>query len=161
MLTDKAFIVLGSMALISPAAMAEESVGKPAFAWPVSGPIVDEEDGRKSPARAEGIGILVPEGTEVRASLAGTVIYAGDGLKSFGNLILIRHEGGWVTVYGHNNELFVNRGEEVQTGDVIAKSGRTGFVSRPELHFEIRKDQSPWNPAQYLPLLQPQEPAIP
>jgi murein DD-endopeptidase MepM/ murein hydrolase activator NlpD len=140
---------------------AAESANPPNFAWPVDGKIIDDDDGKRSAASTEGIDILVPEGTEVRASLAGTVIYAGDGLKSFGNLILIKHEDGWVTVYGHNSELFVNRGDAVQTGDVIAKSGRTGFVSRPELHFEIRKKQSPWNPAEYLPLLRLQDLDVP
>ena len=82
-------------------------------------------------------------------------------LAAFGNLILISHEGGWVSVYAHNSELFVNRGEPVQAGDVIAKSGRTGYVSRPELRFEIRKKETPWNPAEYLPLLTLQELDVP
>jgi murein DD-endopeptidase MepM/ murein hydrolase activator NlpD len=144
-----------------PLQAAAEGAAIPNFAWPVDGKIIDDDDGKRSAASTEGIDILVPEGTEVRASLAGTVIYAGNGLRSFGNLILIKHEGGWVTVYGHNSELFVNRGEPVQTGDVIAKSGMTGFVSRPELHFEIRKKKSPWNPAEYLPLLKLQDLDVP
>jgi murein DD-endopeptidase MepM/ murein hydrolase activator NlpD len=149
---------LAAVVLTLPAA---ESAGWPGFAWPVEGKIIDNEDGKRSRASSEGVDILVPEGTEVRASLAGTVIYAGNGLNRFGNLIIIRHEGGWVTVYGHNSELFVNRGEPVQAGDIIAKSGRTGDVAQPELHFEIRKNQSPWNPALYLPLLKLQELDIP
>jgi len=155
------FLVLGLAAFICRPVLAGESDPLPPFAWPVNGEVVDEDDGRPCPSRNEGIDILVPEGTEVRASLAGTVIYSGNELRGFGNLILIRHEGGWVTVYGDNSDLFVNRGEEVQTGDVIAKSGRSGFVSRPQLHFEIRKGQTPWNPQEYLPLLKPQEPEMP
>jgi len=161
MIMVRRFLVLGLAAFICRPVLAGESDPLPSFAWPVNGEVVDEDDGRPCPSRYEGIDILVPEGTEVRASLAGTVIYSGSELRGFGNLILIRHEGGWVTVYGDNSDLFVNRGEEVQTGDVIAKSGRSGFVSRPQLHFEIRKGQTPWNPQEYLPLLKPQEPEMP
>jgi murein DD-endopeptidase MepM/ murein hydrolase activator NlpD len=157
----RASLVLGLAVFFCRPVLAEESDPLPPFAWPVNGEVVDEDDGRPCPARNEGIDILVPEGTEVRASLDGTVIYSGDGLRGFGNLILIRHDGGWVTVYGDNSELFVNRGEEVETGDVIAKSGRTGFVARPELHFEIRKGQWAWNPQKYLPLLKAQDPEMP
>ncbi len=156
-----AYIVLG-LATIAPHPVAVvERDNLPPFAWPVGGQLIDEDDGRPGPARFIGIDILVPEGTEVRASLAGKVIYAGNDVKGLGNLVLIRHDGGWVTVYGHNSELFVNRGEEVETGDVIARSGRSGFVSRPELHFEIRKGQAPRNPEEYLPLLKSQAPELP
>jgi len=161
MVTAHAFVIPALAAAVSALVAATESGSWPGFAWPVEGKVIDDDDGKRSPASTQGIDILVPVGTEVRASLAGTVIYAGNGLASYGNLILIRHEGGWVTVYGHNSELFVNRGEKVQAGDVIAKSGMTGFVSRPELRFEIRKKQSPWNPAEYLPLLKLQEPEGP
>lgn len=133
----------------------------PPFSWPVAGQVVDEDDARPSPARKSGIDILVPKGTEVRASLAGTVIYAGNSLKTYGNLILIRHDGGWVTVYAHNGELYVNRGDEVQSGDVIARSGDTGFTARPELYFEIRKGAVPIDPLHYRSLLKPQEPEDP
>src|SRR5882672_4220975 len=110
----RALLVLGLAAFICRPVLAAESDSLPSFAWPVSGQVIDEDDGKPCPSRYEGIDILVPEGTEVRASLAGTVIYSGDELRGFGNLILIRHDGGWVTVYGHNSDLFVNRGEEVQ-----------------------------------------------
>jgi murein DD-endopeptidase MepM/ murein hydrolase activator NlpD len=156
-----ACIILGFTAFIVPPGWVAESNRLPPFAWPAEGKVIDEDDGRPCPARYEGIDILVPEGTEVRASLEGTVIYAGSKVPSLGNLILIRHDGGWITVYGHNKELFVNRGEEVQTGDVIARSGRTGFVVRSQLHFEIRKGQGAWNPARYLELLKPQPPELP
>ena len=155
-------MVLGlATAFVASPGWGAESSSLPPFAWPVQGQVVDEDDGRPCPSRFEGIDILVPEGTEVRASFDGTVIYAGNKVPSFGNLILIRHDGGWVTVYGHNKELYVNRGEEVEIGDVIARSGRTGFVVRPQLHFEIRKGQVAWNPARYLELLQPQAPELP
>jgi len=161
MVTAQAFFFSAFVTFVPAIAAAAEDASLPNFAWPVEGKIIDDDDGKKSPASKEGVDILVPEGTDVRASLAGTVIYAGNSLKPFGNLILIRHAGGWVTVYGHNAELFVNRGEEVQAGDVIAKSGRSGYTAIPELHFEIRKAKSPWNPSLFLPLLKPQEPDIP
>jgi murein DD-endopeptidase MepM/ murein hydrolase activator NlpD len=146
---------------LAPASAAKGRSEQPVFAWPVSGKVVDDDDGKPCPARYEGIDIDVPEGTEVRASLSGTVIYAGGAIRGFGNLVLIRHRGGWVTVYGHNSELYVNRGERVETGDVIARTGSTGFVSSPQLHFEIRKGPIPWNPAEYLALLKEQAPELP
>lgn len=155
------FVALGLVALAFRPGGVAENAALPPFAWPVVGQILDEDDGRPSPARAIGIDILVPKGTEVRASLAGTVIYSGRELRTYGNLILIRHDGGWVTVYGHNDELFVNRGDEVVAGDVIAKSGESGFTTRPELYFEIRKGAVPLNPLKYLPLLEPQRPEDP
>lgn len=151
------FMALGLMAFAFRIGTAADDAALPSFAWPVAGVVVDEDDGRPSPARAIGIDILVPKGTEVRASLAGTVIYAGRTLTTYGNLVLIRHDAGWVTTYGHNDELFVNRGDEVQTGDVIARSGKTGFAARPELYFEIRKGPNPVDPSHYLPLLKPQQ----
>lgn len=153
------FVVLGLMAF----ALGPETTVDylPPFAWPVAGQVVDEDDGRPSPARAVGIDILVAKGTEVRASLAGTVIYADKSLRTYGNLVLIRHEGGWVTVYGHNDELFVNRGDPVGTGDVIARSGQSGFAARPQLYFEIRKGAEPVDPMRYLARLKPQEPEDP
>lgn len=155
------FVAFGLMAFAFRLETAADTTSLPPFAWPVTGQVVDEDDGRPSAARAIGIDILVPKGTEVRASLAGTVIYADKELRTFGNLVLLRHDGGWVTVYGHNDELFVNRGDEVAAGDVIAKSGETGFTARPELYFEIRKGATALNPLQYLGRLKPQEPEPP
>ncbi len=153
------FVVLGLMAFAFRTETAMDTL--PPFAWPLSGEVVDEDDGRPSPARFVGIDILAPKGTEVRASLAGTVIFAGASLRTYGNLVLIRHDGGWVTVYGHNDELYVNRGDPVGTGDVIARSGKTGFTARPQLYFEIRKGAEPVNPLRYLARLKLQEPEDP
>ena len=93
----------------------------------------------------------MPEGTQVRASDDGVVAYAGNELKGYGNLILIRHANGFVTAYAHASEIMVKRNDPVRRGQVIAKSGQTGGVSTPQLHFEIRKGSSPVDPAQYLP----------
>jgi len=98
----------------------------------------------------DGVDIMVPEGTIVKAAENGVVIYAGDGLKEFGNTILIRHEDNLVTVYGHNSQLLVQRGQKVRRGDDIAKSGKSGNTTTPKLHFEVRKNSTPVNPMKYL-----------
>lgn len=115
--------------------------------WPVRGEILRafKVDGN------DGIDIAVAEGTAVKAVEKGIVIYAGDGLRDFGNAVLLRHENGLVTVYGHLSEMKKKRGEKVRRGDVIGKSGKTGSVARgPQLHFEIRKKSVPVDPADYL-----------
>src|SRR5690606_41089346 len=98
----------------------------------------------------DGIDILVPAGTTVKAAENGVLIYSGDGLKEFGQTVLIRHDNGLVTVYGHNSEILVQRGQKVRRGEDIAKSGMSGNAKAPKLHFEVRKDSSPVNPAKYL-----------
>ena len=92
----------------------------------------------------------MPAGTSVRAAESGTVVYSGDGLKGYGNLVLIKHPNGFVTAYGNNGELDVKRGEQVKRGQVIAKSGDTGNVNSPQLHFELRKGSTPVDPTSYL-----------
>ena len=99
----------------------------------------------------DGINLSVPEGTAVRAAEDGTVAYAGNELKGYGNLVLVRHSNGYVTAYAHASELMVKRGDTVRRGQVIAKSGATGSVTAPQLHFEIRKGSSPVDPMKYLP----------
>ena len=93
---------------------------------------------------------MVPEGTPVKAAENGVVIYAGNGLKEFGNTVLLRHEDGLVTVYGHVSSIAVKRGDQVHRGQEIARSGMTGDAKVPELHFEVRKNAQPVDPVQYL-----------
>jgi len=109
--------------------------------WPAKGRVAKSRDG---------IDIQVPEGTAVKAAENGVVIYAGDGLKDFGNTVLVRHENGLVTVYGHASSLNVKRGQKVKRGDQIATSGMSGEAQAPKLHFEVRKDSTPVDPAKYL-----------
>ena len=92
----------------------------------------------------------MPEGTSIKAAEAGTVIYAGNELAGYGNLILVRHADGWVSAYAHNSEIDVKRGDSVQRGQTIAKAGMTGSVSSPQVHFELRKGAKPVNPMDYL-----------
>lgn len=130
-------------------AAAPNSTGIDRMRWPVRGRIISAY-GKGGGKSNDGIDIQVPEGTPVKAAENGVVIYAGDGLKEFGNTVLVRHENGLVTVYGHASELKVARGEKVRRGQEIALSGMSGSTESPKLHFEIRKDSSPVNPATYL-----------
>lgn len=118
--------------------------------WPVKGKIISEYGAKPNGLKNEGINIAVPEGTGVRAAESGVVAYAGNELKGYGNLVLIRHEGGWVTAYAHAKELFVKRGDIVKRGDVIAKAGQTGSVASPQLHFEVRKGATAMDPLKFL-----------
>ncbi len=92
----------------------------------------------------------MPEGTSVKAVEAGTVIYAGNELEGYGNLILIRHANGWVSAYAHNKDMLVKRGDTIKRGQVIAHAGVTGSVTSPQVHFELRKGAKPVNPLDYL-----------
>jgi murein DD-endopeptidase MepM/ murein hydrolase activator NlpD len=116
-----------------------------AFKWPLRGRVISGFP------KNDGIDLAVPEGTAVHAADDGVVAYAGAELKGYGNLILIRHQNGFVTAYAHASELMVKRNDTVRRGQVIAKSGQTGSVSAPQLHFEIRKGSTPVDPMQYLP----------
>jgi len=118
----------------------------PEFRWPARGRIIQ---GFKSGGN-DGINIAVPEGTSVKAAEGGVVAYAGSELKGYGNLVLIRHPNGYVSAYANNGELNVKRGEQVKRGQIIAKSGQTGNVSSPQLHFELRKGSTPVDPTNYL-----------
>jgi murein DD-endopeptidase MepM/ murein hydrolase activator NlpD len=120
------------------------------FRWPVKGRVISTFGEKPTGMRNEGINIAVPEGTSVRAAGSGIVAYAGNELKGYGNLVLIRHDGGWVTAYAHNKELFVNRGDSVNRGDVIANAGQTGSVTSPQVHFEVRKGATAVDPMKHL-----------
>ena len=127
-------------------AQADAAGSEPEFRWPARGRIIQ---GFKAGGN-DGINISVPSGTSVRAAENGVVVYSGDELKGYGNLVLIKHPNGFVTAYGNNGELDVKRGEQVKRGQVIAKSGDTGNVNSPQLHFELRKGSTPVDPTSYL-----------
>lgn len=118
--------------------------------WPVKGKVISGFGVKPNGLKNEGINIAVPEGTSVRAADAGVVAYAGNELKGYGNLVLIRHPGGYVTAYAHAKELFVKRGDTVKRGDVIAKAGQSGAVSSPQLHFEVRKGATALDPMKFI-----------
>jgi murein DD-endopeptidase MepM/ murein hydrolase activator NlpD len=129
------------------AAAAPAEADKPEFRWPARGRVIQ---GFK-PGANDGINIAVPEGTSVKAAEAGVVAYAGSELKGYGNLVLIRHPNGYVSAYANNGEINVKRGDQIKRGQIIAKSGQTGNVSSPQIHFELRKGSTPVDPSGYLP----------
>lgn len=120
------------------------------FSWPLQGEILSRYGAQGDGRHNDGINIAVSEGTVVRASENGVVAYAGNELRGFGNLLLVRHQDGWVTAYGHNSRLLVGRGAEVKRGQPIAEAGNSGSVSRPQLHFEIRKGTRAMDPLELL-----------
>lgn len=130
-------------------APAPNATGIDRMRWPVRGRVVANY-GKGGGKSNDGIDISVPEGTPVKAAENGVVIYAGDGLKEFGNTVLVRHENGLVTVYGHASQLKVQRGQKVKRGDEIALSGMSGSTDAPKLHFEVRKNSTPVDPSGYL-----------
>lgn len=131
-------------------ASAPDATGIGRMRWPVRGRVITAFGGKSSGKPNDGIDIAVPEGTPVKAAENGVVIYAGDGLKEFGNTVLVRHEDGLVTVYGHASELKVARGEKVKRGQEIARSGMSGSTDMPKLHFEVRKNSAPVDPTTFL-----------
>jgi murein DD-endopeptidase MepM/ murein hydrolase activator NlpD len=123
------------------------------FAWPVEGRIISSYGTAASGTHNDGINIAVRAGEPVRAADAGKVAYAGNELRGYGNLVLIKHTGGYMTAYAHNGKLLVKRGQAVQRGQEIAKAGATGTVNAPQLHFEIRQGTRALDPTDYLPSL--------
>lgn len=122
----------------------------PAFAWPVSGRVLSEFGSTSSGGHNDGINIGTAMSAPIHASASGTVTYAGNELKNYGNLVLIKHSGGFTTAYAHADRLTVAKGDFVARGQVIGYSGQTGDVSAPQLHFEIRANTTPVNPRTYL-----------
>jgi murein DD-endopeptidase MepM/ murein hydrolase activator NlpD len=134
-------------AAIAPAAEEKPSdAAHPEFRWPARGRIIQGFANGGN----DGINISVPAGTQVKAAESGVVAYAGSELKGYGNLVLIRHPNGFVTAYAHNGDIAVKRGDQVTRGQTIAKSGQSGNVSSPQLHFELRKGSTPVDPTNYL-----------
>lgn len=126
----------------------EKAIGK--FRWPARGKVIAGFGKQSDGSYSEGIKLSVPVGTEVHAAENGVVVFAGDELKDYGNLVLLRHDDGWITAYAHNSELNVKRGDRVRRGQVIAKAGNTGSADKPQLHFELRKGSSPVDPIPHL-----------
>lgn len=134
----------------SPVKAADATNAVPTFRWPVRGRVITGYGAKNNGKQNDGINVAVPEGTPVKAAEDGVVAYSGSELKGYGNLILVRHSNGYVTAYAHASELMVKRGDTIKRGQVIAKSGQTGEVGSPQLHFEIRKGSSAVDPLQFL-----------
>jgi murein DD-endopeptidase MepM/ murein hydrolase activator NlpD len=132
------------------AKLADGNGAVPKFRWPANGRVIAGYGPTTNGQQNDGINIAVPENTPVKAAEDGIVAYAGNELKGYGNLVLVRHPNGYVTAYAHTKELLVKRGDQVKRGQVIARSGQTGNVNTPQLHFEIRKGSSPLDPTRFL-----------
>ncbi len=138
------------VAALDTGAEAPDATGVGKMRWPARGRVVAGFGASVGGKANDGIDIAMPEGTSVRAAENGVVIYAGDGLREFGNTVLVRHEDGLVTVYGHASQLKVSRGDTVRRGQEIALSGMSGSADSPRLHFEVRKDSRPVDPLTFL-----------
>lgn len=121
------------------------------FVWPVDGKVVSTFGPKARGRRNDGINIATSRGAPVRAVENGVVAYAGNELRGFGNMVLIKHQAGWISTYAHNDRLLVSRGDRVRRGQVIAKAGSTGRADGVQLHFELRKGTTPIDPLQHLP----------
>jgi murein DD-endopeptidase MepM/ murein hydrolase activator NlpD len=132
-----------------PPAIAPE--GDCSMLWPVDGTLSSPfgaRDGRSH--EHEGIDVAVAEDTPVRAACDGVVAYAGNGLRGYGNVVIVQHAGKLVTVYAHNRALEVHLGDAVTRGQEIARSGQTGHATAPHLHFEVRLGSIARDPLGYL-----------
>jgi murein DD-endopeptidase MepM/ murein hydrolase activator NlpD len=112
--------------------------------------VISEFGATSTGGKNDGINIATNSGTAIHAAASGTITYAGNELKNYGNLVLIKHEGGYTTAYAHADNLVVARGDFVARGQVIGYAGQTGDVATPQLHFEIRNGTTPVNPRSYL-----------
>lgn len=120
------------------------------FSWPVRGRILSGYGAKSNGLFNDGVNISATRGTSVKAAENGVVAYAGNEVKGMGNLVIIQHDGGWMTVYAHMDSMAVRRGARVNVGQKIGTVGATGKVDTPQLHFEIRKGTKAYNPSNYL-----------
>lgn len=132
------------------AAVTPAQIGAGKLRWPSKGKVISGFGQRPDGTHNDGINIAVPQGTDIHAAEEGEVAYAGSELKGYGNLILVRHDNGWVTAYAHSDQMLVKRGDKVRRGDVLAKAGKTGQVDQPQVHFELRQGSKPVDPLPYL-----------
>ena len=123
---------------------------KELFEWPVRGNVTSNF-GFRGGKNHDGVDIGAKEGTQIKAAAAGKVIFSSDEIRSYGNLIIIKHEGRFSTVYAHNRKNLVKEGDLVEKGQVVAEVGDTGRASSARLHFEVRDGKKPRNPIFFLP----------
>ena len=123
---------------------------KEIFIWPVQGSIITYFGKQKGGRKNDGINIISVKGNPVRAAMTGKVIYRGNELLAWGNLIIIKHKNNWTTAYAHLDKLLVKKGEIIKTGDIIASIGATGNVDKSQLHFQVRKSSKPLDPMKFL-----------
>lgn len=136
---------------VRPGGIPPRTVSRSGFQWPVRGRVISGFGSKAKGLQNDGINIAAAPGTPVVAARSGTVAYVGNELRGFGNLVLIKHPGGWVSAYAHNDQLLVKRGEKVNRGQKIATVGQTGGVGRSQLHFELRRGRRAIDPVPHLP----------
>jgi len=132
----------------APAASAENHGWHPP--WPLRGRVLASYGVAADGTHNDGINIAASRGTPIEAIESGIVAYAGNELRGYGNLVLVKHTNGWISAYAHCDELLVKKGDPVYRGKVIAKVGATGGVSEPQLHFELRQGKRPVDPRGFL-----------
>jgi murein DD-endopeptidase MepM/ murein hydrolase activator NlpD len=140
---------VSSSSAAPPQASAEPAPGG-RFPWPVRGRILAAYGNSPGGGHNDGINIAAPLGTPVRAIDGGTVVYSGNEVKGYGNIVLIRHANGWISAYAHLSDVTVKPGDAISAGEVIAKVGNSGGVNEPQLHFELRRGKKPVNPTEFL-----------
>ena len=126
------------------------ALGQGGFTWPLKGEVITEFGPAGRGVHNDGVNISAPSGSLVTTSAAGTVEFVGTGLRRFGTLVLVKHEGGYITAYAHLDSLSVKEGDVLGEGSVIGQVGTTGRVETPQLHFEIRKSRTPVNPRELI-----------
>lgn len=126
------------------------ALGQAGFTWPLKGEVVTEFGPAERGVHNDGVNISAPLGSVVTTAAPGTVAFVGTGLKRFGTLVLVKHEGGYITAYAHLDSLSVKEGDVLSQGMVIGQVGTTGRVDTPQLHFEIRKSRTPVNPRELI-----------
>ena len=120
------------------------------FNWPISGEVLQEFGPAERGVHNDGLNIAAEFGAPIQTAAPGTVAYVGENLKSFGTLVLVKHDGGYITAYAHLAEVAVSEGDILSTGQLLGRVGATGTVDRPQLHFEIRRNRAPINPRELI-----------
>ena len=127
------------------------TVSSAGFSWPLDGQLLQGFGEQPGGVKNEGLNIAAPSGAPIFAAADGQVVYAGADLADFGNLLLIAHDNGWVTAYAHASQINVSIGQQVSRGQPVAQVGVSGAVGDPQLHFQIRQQKTPKDPASLLP----------
>ncbi|MCC7259534.1 MAG: M23 family metallopeptidase [Alphaproteobacteria bacterium] len=151
-MTTSAPVVTGTISSTdtAPSMAALSEAGKDGFLWPVQGQVISRFGAKQGGAYNDGVNISAAEGTPIHAADAGEVVYVGNELKGYGNLLIIRHKDGWMTAYAHTGDITVKRGDTVRKGQTVATVGATGSVTRPQLHFAVRKGKKSVDPLSVL-----------